>query len=127
MNRKIFIALIAMAVAMAFVGTMTLAYAGTPPGKIVLDKAKNKKKGVAFDHKDHSETYKCQKCHHTAKTDAEAESCYNCHGKQEGIPDPGVQSLKKNPFHIRCRGCHSDLKKAGKEHGPTVCGKCHNT
>lgn len=125
MNRKVIIALIAMAVALAFVGTTTLAFAGTPPGKIVLDKAKNKKPGVAFDHKDHGERIDCLDCHHTAKTKEEAESCYNCHGKEEGIPDPGIGSQKNNPFHIKCRGCHLDLKKQKKETGPTICKQCH--
>jgi len=126
MNRKLAVTLIALVVAVAFAGTMTFALAGTPPDTIVIDKAKNKKPGVKFPHKEHGETIDCLKCHHTAKVKEEAESCFNCHGKNPDIPDPGQMSAKKNPFHILCKTCHSDMKKAGKETGPTKCKECHS-
>ena len=121
MNRKLAVILIAMVVAVAFVGTMTYAVAGTPPDTVLIDKAKNKKPGVNFPHKVHGETIDCLKCHHTAKSQTEAESCFNCHGKLPDIPDPGISSPKNNPFHILCKSCHKELGE-----GPTKCKECHS-
>ncbi len=126
MNRKLAVTLIALVVAVAFAGTMTFTFAGTPPETIVIDKAKNKKLGVTFPHKEHSERISCETCHHTAKTPEEAESCFACHGKEPDIPDPSAMSAKKNPFHLTCKVCHSDLKKQGEATGPTKCNDCHN-
>ncbi len=126
MNRKLAVTLIALVVAVAFAGTMTFAFAGTPPETIVIDKAKDKKLGVTFPHKEHTETYSCETCHHTAKTPEEAVSCFVCHGVKPDIPDPSQMSSKKNPFHILCKTCHSDLKKQKKDTGPTKCSGCHN-
>ena len=45
-----------------------------------------------------------------------------CHaGKRKGKkPGCAEMSMKKNPFHITCAGCHKKLKK-----GPTKCKACH--
>jgi hypothetical protein len=91
------------------------------PAKMVLDKCKKKKSGVVLTHEAHAKKYKieCKSCHHTGKTD---KSCASCHaGKAQG-KKPGCQeqSLKKNPYHINCVGCHKKKKK-----GPKGCKDCH--
>ena len=103
------------------------------PATIKIDEAAKKQPAVTFDHAKHGDTYvkNCGTCHHTQKdiTKAVAEAnkvdikkCSTCHldPKEEKIPSMREMSMTKNPFHIRCIGCHKDNKK-----GPTVCKDCH--
>ena len=99
------------------------------PGVIKIDEAAKKQPAVTFDHAKHGDTRakSCGVCHHTQKdiTKAVAEAnkvdikkCSACHldPKDDKMPSMREMSLTKNPFHIRCIGCHKDQKK-----GPTSC------
>lgn len=104
--------------ALLLAGSAALA---TPPEIIVIDKAQARKAPVTFPHADHAAVNDCVICHHTAKAPEEAVSCFTCHGQDPAAPDPTVSSKKKNPFHIRCIGCHTE-----SEAGPTKCSQCHD-
>jgi len=112
MTRKLAVIVIAIAVAMAFAASM--AVAGDPPAKVMIDKGKDKKSGVSFDHAKHSATIDCSKCHHTAKAKEDIKSCFECHGTDAAAP------AVKDAFHKSCQACH---KAEGK--GPTKCKECH--
>ena len=118
MSRKIIVLLAALALGAALFGT--IAIAADNQEVIVIDKAQAKKPPVTFPHKAHQETNACVVCHHTAKGPDDAESCFKCHGQDPNIPDPSQMSSKKNPFHIRCVGCHKEVAA-----GPTKCKECH--
>ena len=79
---------------------------------------------VILNHKKHAETYKveCLKCHHDWKSDqTSGKLCKDCHkAKTEG-----KAISAKEAFHKNCKGCHDELKKAGKSTGPTGCAQCH--
>ena len=103
------------------------------PGVIKIDEAAKKQPAVTFDHAKHGDTLakNCGVCHHTQKdiTKAVAEAnkvdikkCSTCHldPKDDKMPSMREMSLTKNPFHIRCIGCHKDEKK-----GPVACTGCH--
>lgn len=79
---------------------------------------------VILTHKKHAETYKidCLKCHHDWKPgQATGKLCKDCHkAKTEG-----KAISAKEAFHKNCKGCHDELKKAGKTTGPTGCTQCH--
>ena len=102
------------------------------PDKIKIDEAQSKQPAVNFDHAKHGERAKnCGVCHHTQKditkqialdNKVDIKKCSTCHlnpAKAE-IPSMKEMSMTKNPFHIRCIGCHKEEKK-----GPTVCNQCH--
>ncbi|UCG38948.1 MAG: cytochrome c3 family protein [bacterium] len=112
MSRKLAVIFIAIAVATAFAAT--LAVAADPPAQIMIDKGKDTKSGVNFDHAKHSGTIDCFKCHHGAKAKEEIKSCFDCHGKDASAP------TVKDAFHKLCRDCH---KEQGQ--GPTKCKECH--
>lgn len=118
MGRKLLTVLITLGI----MGMVTGLAAKKPPKQVTIDKFKKKKSAVTFDHEAHSKKHKvkCVTCHHTKKQ----ESCSTdkCHGaKMDGKkPGGGEASLKKNPFHINCIGCHKKQKK-----GPSKCKECH--
>jgi Class III cytochrome C family len=113
------LALFAAGTAMAGVSTI-----------LTIDEAKAKQPGVAFDHSKHAAEFAkaCDVCHHTHKgltkdsTDP-VKNCAVCHldPKDEKIPSMREMSATKNPFHIRCIGCHKEQKK-----GPASCTACHH-
>jgi len=119
MIRKAVIAITVLFVSAAFMLPLTAAEQKVPE-TVTIEKAQNKKPPVTFPHLKHSEQINCLKCHHDAKSNADAQSCFVCHGTDPAAPDPAVASAKENPFHIRCKGCH---KEQGK--GPTKCKDCH--
>ena len=112
MTRKLAVIMIAIAVALAFAASM--AVAGDPPAKVMIDKGKDKKVGVSFDHAKHAADIDCFKCHHSAKTKEEIKSCFECHGADAAAPSV------KDAFHNSCKACHKDGAK-----GPTKCKECH--
>ena len=112
MSRKLAVILIALAVAMAFAASM--AVAGDPPGQVMIEKGKDKKPGVSFDHAKHSGSIDCFKCHHKSTDKAAIKSCFDCHGADAAAPSV------KDAFHGSCTACH---KAEGK--GPTKCKECH--
>jgi hypothetical protein len=117
MTRKTIVLLAVLALGAALFGTIAIA---DNTGVIIIDKAQAKKPPVAFPHKAHQEKNDCVVCHHTAVDGTDPESCFNCHGKDPDISDPSQMSAKKNPFHIKCKGCHTEVAK-----GPTKCKECH--
>lgn len=97
-------------------------YAKDPPKKVTIDKCKKKKSAVTFDHGKHAKEIKdCKSCHHKGK-EQQACSSAGCHaGKAEG-KRPGCEEMSpsKNPYHIKCMGCHKKMEK-----GPRGCADCH--
>lgn len=96
-----------------------------PPVTVTIKGCQDKQPPVTFAHRKHSKELKiaCTKCHHkgagTKCTDAK------CHASNDGKAEgkrPGCKEMSptKNPFHIRCVGCH---KSEGK--GPKTCKECH--
>ena len=86
-----------------------------------------KKAAVTFPHTAHAGVTECQTCHHsneglTADSDQKVEKCSACHLNPEKAetPDCASMSATKNPYHIRCIGCHKTEAK-----GPTKCNDCH--
>jgi len=110
-------------IAVAVLGLISAGlYAAKAPKKVVIDRCKKKKSGVAFDHEQHAKKLKidCKTCHH--EKSKEQKACSSCHaGKAKG-KKPGCEemSAKKNPYHITCINCH---KKQNK--GPKTCKACH--
>jgi Class III cytochrome C family len=116
---------------LALLAMLALFAAGTVAGVstiLTIDEAKAKQPGVAFDHAKHAAGLAaCDVCHHTQKgltkdsTDP-VKSCAVCHldPKDEKTPSMREMSAAKNPFHVRCIGCHKEQKK-----GPTSCTECH--
>jgi hypothetical protein len=79
----------------------------------------DKYQGVQFAHKKHADAFKdCKTCHHTWKEGENVKKCVECHTKDSKVD-------AKKAFHGSCRGCHREMKKAGKATGPTPCTKCH--
>ncbi len=109
--------------------------------------AEHKKALVTFTHKQHSDKeagYKipCTDCHHVYKEGKnvwkegdEVQKCTACHSEakapkaKEGEPKLSKkEKIKKyyySAIHENCKGCHTDLKKAGKPTGPAACKDCH--
>lgn len=111
-------------VAFALVATIVFA---APPDTMVIDKAADKKPGAPFPHAQHVEAVDtCVECHHTSEgltlqSAGDVEKCSDCHFEPEGdVPDMAQMSMKKNPFHMSCMGCHKEV-----EQGPTKCNDCH--
>ncbi|HEY3355042.1 MAG TPA: cytochrome c3 family protein [Polyangia bacterium] len=105
------------------------AKAKAPPAKLTLAECRAKQAPVAFDHKAHYTTHKvaCDTCHHTQKgltlaTATGVKKCATCHLNPTGkAPSCQEMALTKNPFHIRCVGCHKQKGAAA----PTTCTACH--
>jgi Class III cytochrome C family len=120
MSRYVVAGLMVLGVTGVVVGGLE---AKTAPKVIVIDKCKSKRSGVTFKHAFHVKTIKvkCKTCHHN-KGKVKTCSGSGCHkGKAKGDrPGCAELSLKKNPYHIACIGCH---KKRGK--GPKKCKQCH--
>ncbi len=103
-------------------------WAAAPPATITIDEAKAKQPGVTFPHEKHFAIAKtCDTCHHTQKgltkdSKEEVKKCSACHldPKDAKVPSMKEMSPTKNPFHIKCVGCHKAEKK-----GPTSCTQCH--
>lgn len=112
MTRKLAVIMIAVAVAVAFAASM--AVAGDPPGQIMIEKGKDKKPAVSFDHVKHSGSIDCFKCHHTATAKEDIKDCFSCHGADAAAPSV------KDAFHKTCKDCHKTEAK-----GPTKCKECH--
>jgi hypothetical protein len=111
--KKNLVMLFATFVAAVFlVGNLTIAVAGEPD-KVKIEKIKDKKSGVDFDHKAHTAVAKCATCHHKGDN----KSCFECH-KKDKTDDCKVDY--KKALHKNCIDCHKKEKK-----GPTKCKECH--
>lgn len=126
MRRTISISLLVCAL------TATFAFAHYP-ATIKIDEAAKKQPPVTFNHAKHGDTLvkSCDTCHHTQKgltkeqnatNKVDVKKCSTCHldPAKPTMPSMREMSMTKNPFHIRCIGCHKEQKK-----GPTVCTQCH--
>jgi hypothetical protein len=118
---------IAIIAGIAFMLAGVVALAAVPE-KVTISAAVAKLGPVTFDHAKHATTFvkTCETCHHnhkglTKETKTEVKKCTSCHldtkAKIITMRDP---TMTKNPFHVRCAGCHKTAKK-----GPVVCTGCH--
>ena len=105
------------------------AMAGEPPESVTIDDCVDKKAAVEFPHAAHYEVTECTTCHHTSEGltadtvgSMEVQACGACHTSPEEAttPDCSQMSLKKNPYHITCVGCHKESSA-----GPSKCDECH--
>ncbi|MGA7616894.1 MAG: cytochrome c3 family protein [Thermoanaerobaculia bacterium] len=121
--------LMSVAAAFAFLLVTTLASAQQKaPDTVKIDAAAKKQPAVTFPHAQHEKLVKtCDTCHHTNKglTAANAKDvkkCSDCHlnPTDAKVPSMAEMSMTKNPFHIKCIGCHKAEKK-----GPAMCKDCH--
>jgi hypothetical protein len=109
------------------------AQAADAPKMIKLDACGTKQPAVEFDHAKHMERTECKTCHHTqadltATSGGEVQTCASCHKDPEKASTPSCTSMSptKNPFHIRCMGCHKEeVKKDAALKAPTKCNGCH--
>jgi hypothetical protein len=109
-----------------FAGSVILA--ATAPTTVVIKSAAAKQPAVTFDHAKHEARAKtCDTCHHDSKgltkqSKTEVKPCMACHLDVKGnvMPSAREMSMTKNPFHMKCLGCHKAEKK-----GPTTCTGCH--
>lgn len=103
------------------------------PETITLADCQAKKTPVDFPHAKHQKTLACKVCHHTQETlkgdtDEVVKPCRACHVKPEKADTPkcSQMSATKNPFHIRCVGCHKqEIAKDATKKLPVKCEDCH--
>lgn len=109
-----------MAAAMLTMSVVSVASDSSTPEVIVIDRIKDKKPAVTFQHWKHQDRVdqKCETCHHTRKGDEKPLACSECHGKKEDAPE------FKDAMHKSCRECHK-TKKAEGLNPPTKCSGCH--
>jgi hypothetical protein len=118
---------------LAFGGVVMAATAGEAPETTMIDDCVNKQAAVEFPHKVHADGIECVTCHHaqeglTADSSEEVAPCGSCHTEPEDAETPicSQMSSSKNPFHIRCVGCHKEKLEADESFtGPTKCTQCH--
>lgn len=119
MRKTIAVAVILLIASVAFAAV---------PAKVTINAAVAKQGPVTFDHAKHATTLvkTCETCHHNHKgltkdTKTEVKKCTACHLDTQGkIISMRDMSMTKNPFHVRCVGCHKTAKK-----GPVACNACH--
>ena len=97
---------------------------------------------VTLEHKKHAADYgiACTDCHHvyedgknTWKEGDSVEGCDACHDKDKPSPDERrtmseaekMKNFHYEAIHENCKGCHMELKKAGKPTGPVSCSRCY--
>lgn len=116
--------IIAILITFGILGMVSGLVAKAPPKKVVIKSCQKKRPPVAFDHEKHSKKLKieCKACHHAVKAKDKYQKCITCHaGKKKGKkPGCSEMSMKKNPYHLNCAGCHKDKNK-----GPKTCKGCH--
>jgi hypothetical protein len=116
------------------------------PENIKMDSGvykKHKKAIVTFSHKSHYEDYEiaCKQCHHEFKDGKNVwkkgdavQNCDACHDEAKAPRGSDAPKLTKeekitkyhySAIHENCKGCHKDLKRDGKDTGPTSCNHCH--
>jgi hypothetical protein len=106
----------------------TVVGAATAPARVTIKSAAAKQPPVIFEHTKHETRAKsCDVCHHdnkglTKASKGAVKPCMSCHLDVKGkvMPSAREMSLTKNPFHIKCLGCHKQAKK-----GPVACNGCH--
>ena len=91
-----------------------------------------KKGPVKLSHKKHSVDFKiaCTECHHVYEGGKnvfkEGDPVQKCSGCHDAKKSEGKVKKLMLAYHNNCQGCHKDMKKAGKNTGPTnKCNECH--
>ena len=124
--RKSILGIVFVMVATVFAG---VAVAAEIPETVTIDDCVAKKTAVEFPHAAHAADVECTTCHHTAEGltaetvgGMEVQACGSCHTEPTEATTPACSemSLKKNPYHITCIGCHKEQAA-----GPTKCDECH--
>jgi hypothetical protein len=129
--RKFFLAGLIAVMALA-----VAALAADMPEKVTIKDCAATKGAVEFPHKAHLTVVKdCTKCHHTEKgltaetvAKATVAKCGSCHVKPEKAETPACagKTMKDNPYHIGCVGCHKETLAAKADtKAPTKCAGCH--
>jgi len=109
--------------ALAFIFSMAVAaFAGEGPETITI-KGPAGKKEVVFKHHAHQAKYDCGTCHHSKGADGK-QVAYVAGQKIEGCPTCHELGKPSDNMHKKCKGCHADMKKEGKN-APTGCKDCH--
>lgn len=110
-------------VCLGLIGGLSAFAEKAPPKDLVIKACQKRKPPVALPHDLHAKKAKiaCKTCHHKGKMEQKC-SAAECHAGKANSKRSGCaeMSLKKNPFHISCRGCHQKMKK-----GPNKCQLCH--
>jgi hypothetical protein len=112
---------------------LVTATAADMPETVTLEGCGTKQPPVEFAHAKHTELTKCGTCHHkqpdlTASSGESVQTCASCHKDPEDPKTPSCAQMSptKNPYHIRCLGCHKDqVKKDASLKAPTKCKECH--
>jgi len=117
--------LVALMAVVAFLAVAMVAFGmpAAPTGDIEIVKAEGgSKPPVSFSHVKHAAAVPdCVTCHHTSKVGGAIEKCSACHKAEKD----GKKLSSKDAAHKTCRGCHKNMKDAGKKTGPTPCTGCH--
>jgi hypothetical protein len=130
MKKSLLVSLFSMALICMF--AVPSAFAVDAPAEDMLLKAPEgadaKKNPVNFSHVKHAE-FECQDCHHTWDGASPIKKCTEsgCHDivAAKGAEKKNVKYFE-TAFHNTCyKGCHKDLKMAGKPTGPMSCTQCH--
>jgi hypothetical protein len=127
-------ALVAL-VGCSFIAAITLSYAATktPNEDVVISSARVFTIPLAFSHSKHKE-YKCTECHHEYESNQdfvngknawqegkEVKLCSACHPLER---NDKIMHLEK-AYHVKCIGCHKQMKELKEKTGPIACSKCH--
>jgi hypothetical protein len=115
--------LVVWTIVISLAGGFSVMAAKAPPKTVTIKGCQKSKPPVTLKHEDHAKKHKiaCKTCHHKGDI-GQACSAAKCHaGKAEGKRlGCAEMSPSKNPYHVRCIGCH---KKESK--GPKGCSECH--
>ena len=134
--RVLCIAVLTSAVIAMFSAGPSLAQSADPPEEITLESCGDTQASVTFPHKAHFENVECTTCHHSqegltleaAQGGMAVETCSSCHvePEEESTPNCAERGRTKNPFHIRCVGCHRESTAEDETlSAPTKCTECH--
>ncbi len=117
------------------VGVLSAADIDKGPEKICIQNKgykKIKKGPVEFSHRKHQVDYKiaCTECHHNYENGKnvwkEGDPVKKCHQCHNPLKKQGKVLKLQIAYHKNCKGCHRELAKAHKKHGPyKKCSKCH--
>jgi hypothetical protein len=144
MNKKVPLRILVSAIGFLFICTGIHA-AQEVSDSIELNSAvyeTHRKPIVNFTHTKHAADYgiACTECHHVIedgknvwKEGDPVQKCNACHSKDKPSPDERkrmsdaerMKAFHYEAIHENCKGCHNELKKAGKPTGPISCNKCH--
>ena len=103
------------------------------PDTIKLQTSRKRKPAI-FPHRQHQDTFSCDKCHHGKDSEGnqvpytvgmEIQHCATCHNPTS------MQNNKLNNLmlasHAKCKGCHKQVVEENGTAGPIAkCSGCHN-